>query len=302
MKQTGLSGIAYVIGDVDLDVDALPNRRERLAAHDMPDMKQLWGWDRCRRSSGDALGLAAQSALRTLADTDPASIDALIVCSGERCNYFEQNHRIAALAQVLGLRQFQSHWLGGAGCVTLFAAVRLARSLVQTDAAQRVLVVTVDRVDDDSQRFQRFGVLSDGACSFVLHAQPQADFALLDAVVLSSSTTLSRSDDFKAKCDLIHAALERFGGAQGFDFERVGAFFGPNVFLPIQELELSLLPIDGALAQQDNTMRYGHCYAADPMINLVDYHAARAPHGGTDLLASTAHGHFGVLALQRQRR
>lgn len=302
MKQAGIAHIEYVIGEIALPVGSLVNKADVLAAHSMPDMKEVWGWEHCRKSALSSLELATAAARRTLArGVAPGSIDALIVCCGDRLNYFEQNQFIGALAQELGLESFQSNWLGGSGCVTLLAAVRLARSLLATGNAAAVLVVTVDKVADDAHRFQRFGVLSDGACSFIVCDVQQAEFSIVDAMVMSSSLTLLHTEDFQAKCQLIQNALERFGAPGGFDYDRVEAFFGPNVFLPIQELEMSLLPIDPALAYADNTDRYGHCYAADPMINLVDFYAKPENRGvRRSLMASTAHGHFGIVALDRR--
>lgn len=291
----------YVIGDVTLEVDLLPNKSEVLAANGMPDIKDVWGWEHCRRSDLRSVALASEAATRSLGrGIDPAAIDALIVCCGDRLNYYDQNRFLAELAGALTLGDFRSYWLGGAGCVTLFSAIGLARAMVTADAVRNVLVVGVDKVADDADRFQRFGVLSDAACSFVISDAARADFTLIDAVTISSARTLDRSEDFQAKCALIHAALERFGQPHGFDYGRVEAFLGANVFLPIQELELSLLPIDSSLAYLANTARYGHCYAADPFINLVDFYRDTGNRGvRTTLMASTAHGHFGIMALEK---
>ena len=300
-QRTGIAHVEYVIGDVTLDVDELPNKSDVLAAHGMPDVKEVWGWQHCRRSDLRPVALASDAATRTLAHgIDPAAIGALIVCCGERLNYYDQNRFLAELAGTLKLGDFRSYWLGGAGCVTLFSALGLARAMLTADAVRHVLVVSVDKVADDADRFQRFGVLSDAACSFVVSDAVHTDFSIIDAVTISSARTLERSEDFQAKCALIHSALERFGQPQGFDYDRVEAFFGANVFLPIQELELSLLPIDSSLAYLDNTARYGHCYAADPIINLVDFYRDSANSGvRTTLMASTAHGHFGVVGLEK---
>lgn len=301
VKQTGLSCVEYVIGEIELDVDALPNKADVLAAHQMPDMKELWGWRTCRKTAYDPAALAIAAARRTLmGKVGAGAIDALIVCCGEPLNYFGQNRFIAQFAEAVGLDRFTSQWLGGSGCVTLFAALRLASDMVSVGSARHVLVVAVDRVPDDAMRFQRFGVLSDGACSFVVTNRTGADFAIVDAIAMSATRTLEKSDDFQAKCDLMHAALERFGEGTNFDFSRVEALFCANVFLPIQELEISLLPMDGILPWQDNTARYGHCYAADPFINLIDFH--REPQGREtrlSLMTATAHGHFGIVALER---
>lgn len=301
IQRIGIAHVEYVIGEIILDVDSLPNRSEVLAANRMPDVKDVWGWEHCRRSDQRSVTLASQAASRTLAHgVDRSSIGAVIVCCGERLNYYEQNRFLAELGGALDLGEFQSYWLGGAGCVTLFSAVGLARALLATGAVTNVLIVGIDKVADDAHRFQRFGVLSDAACSFIVGDAQRAEFTLIDAVTLSSSRTLDRSEDFTAKCELIHSALDRFGRPQGFDFDRVEAIFGANVFLPIQELELSLLPIDSSLAYSDNIARYGHCYAADPFINLVDFYREPGNRSArTTLMASTAHGHFGIIGLER---
>lgn len=301
IKLAGIAHLEYVVGEVALEVENLPNRVEVLAAHDMPDVKDVWGWEYCRRSDRSSADLAVDAASRSLAHSvDPAAVDALVVCCGDRLNYHEQNRFLAELTCSLGLGDFQTYWLGGTGCVSLFSAVGLARTMVTTGTVRNVLIVGVDKVADDAHRFQRFGVLSDAACSFVIGDAGRSDFSIVDTVTLSAARTLERSDDFQAKCDLIHSALERFGQPQGFDYDRVEAIFGPNVFLPIQELELSLLPVDGSLAWADNTARYGHCYAADPFINLVDFYRSPVRNSArTTLLASTAHGHFGMIGLEK---
>lgn len=302
LTQAGLLRVEYVIGEIAVDVDTLANKAATLEAHQMPDLKEVWGWEYCRKSARDSLALAIDTATRSIgSDIDPGDIDALVVCCGDRLNYYEQNRFVAQLAGALRLDRFQSHWLGGSGCVTLFSAVKLASGMVATGTARNVLVVAVDSVPDDTMRFQRFGVLSDGACSFIVADRDRADFAIVDTVVLSSTRTLEKTDDFQAKCALVHEALDRFGHPHGYDFDRVEAMFVANVFLPIQELEMSLLPVDGMLADQGNTARYGHCYAADPFINLVDFY--RRP--GNDsvrvsLMTATAHGHFGIIGLERR--
>jgi len=81
------------------------------------------------------------------------------------------------------------------------------------------------------------------------------------------------------------------------------AFFGSNVFLPIQALEFSVMPAERLISYRTNTARYGHCAGADPLINLVDfYQAAEHDAVGRALLTSTAHGHFGAILLERRSR
>jgi 3-oxoacyl-[acyl-carrier-protein] synthase III len=300
--QVGIAAPYYVVGELELDVDGMQGRRELLADYGMPDIKELWGWQSYRKSGKRSVDLAYETAAGTLASSGiaAADVDALFVCSCDGLNYYAQNGFLSELSARLGLGNNFSSWIGGAGCVSLFSAIRLAACLVGSGAFRNVLVVSVDRVANETSRFQRYGVLSDGACSLLVTAAAQASYAIAGVKVMTSPASLANGGiDFEQKCELIDTVFAELRACADFDTNDA-AVFGTNVFVPVQELELSVMPVDSLQAYQKNVLRYGHCYASDPLINLVDFYAEPGNTGVVrSIMASTAHGHFGVVLLQR---
>jgi len=303
-KKVGLLAVNYVVGELAVDVESISNKQAVLKEFDMPDIKGLWEWGHYRKTEKSHVGLAVEAAARTLERSGmrAADIDGLVFCCGDALNYYAQNRILGDLSVRLELSYTFTTWVGGAGCASLFSAILIAESLVNSNTCRNVLVVTVDKIQDDVGRFQRFGVLSDGACSFIVSHSPLSEFTLESVRVRTSAVSLGNGgSDFSEKCQLIYSVFDEMRQATGVDFDNIGGYFGSNVFIPVQELELSVMPIDGMLAYQQNTARYGHCYASDPIINLVDFYADAANSGiRSTMMASSAHGHFGLILLDRK--
>jgi 3-oxoacyl-[acyl-carrier-protein] synthase-3 len=304
-ESVGMLAPAYVLGEEEASVDALANRHSVLRQHNMPDDPALWGWRCYRRTRRSRAQLASASASATVSQSGlrAADIDALIVCCGDGLNYYAQNGFITELAGALEVRSGFVTWIGGAGCASLFSAVQVAHSLVCNGSCANVLVTAVDKIEEDAERFQRFGVFSDGACSFIVRNGAALDYAILGVEVSFSLASLTTAgQDLGQKCQLIYNVVERLTARAGAPLDG-SAFFGSNVFLPIQELEFSVMPVKGLITYRTNAARYGHCASADPIINLIDFHHALGDRSvNRALLTSTAHGHFGAILLERRKR
>ncbi len=304
-EHVGILAPAYVLGEEELSVDSLANRHSVLRQYNMPDDPALWGWRCYRRTRRGRAQLAGASASATMSQSglQAVDMDALIVCCGDGLNYYAQNRFISEIAGALGVRSGFVTWIGGAGCASLFSAVQVARSLVFDGLCTNVLVVAVDKIEEDAERFQRFGVFSDGACSFIVRRGTAIDYAILGVEVSFSLASLTvAGQDLGQKCQLIYDVFERLTARAGVPLDG-SAFFGSNVFLPIQELEFSVMPVKGLIADRTNTARYGHCAGADPLINLIVFYQAEEHRAvSRALLTSTAHGHFGAILLEPRSR
>jgi 3-oxoacyl-[acyl-carrier-protein] synthase-3 len=304
-EDVGMLAPAYVLGEEEADVDTLASRHSVLRQHNMPDNAALWGWRLYRSTRSNRAQLTSASASTTVSQSGlkAADIDALIVCCGDSLNYYAQNQFISELAGTLEIRRGFVTWIGGAGCASLFSAVQIARSLVCNGTCTNILVVAVDKIDEEATRFQRFGVFSDGACSFIVRKGPLIDYAILGVEVSFSLASLTvAGQDLGQKVQLIYDVFERLSAHANVPLDG-SAFLASNVFLPIQELEFSVMPVKDLIAYRANTVRYGHCAGADPLINLIDfYQAADNSAVKRALLTSTAHGHFGAILLERRRQ
>ena len=303
-KIPGILAPAYVLGEEEKSIDALVTRDALLDSYRMPDNKKLWGCDRYRKSRRTGAELASATARITLerGGLRAEDIDALILCCGEGLNYHAQDRFTGQLSQVLGLRSAFVTWIGGSGCTSLFSAVQVARVMVLGGVCRNALVIAVNKIASDEERFQRYGVFSDGACSFVICNEAPFDYSILAVEASSTLQSLGRPEqDLGDKYQLIYDTFAKLTRRAPFAAAD-SVLLGSNVFLPIQDLELSVMPLNGIATYRNNTVRYGHCAGADPIINLIDYFRE-----GPDaeiryaVLAATAHGHFAAMLLQPLR-
>lgn len=307
MKETtlGMLAPAYVLGEEERSIDALAAHNPSLGQHWKADNKTLWGWDRYRKSHRTAVELAGAAARITLerGSRRAQDIDALILCCGEGLNYHAQDRFTGELSRLLGLRSAFVIWAGGSGCASVFSAVQIARALVLAGACRNVLVSAVNKIEVDEERFQRYGVFSDGACSFLICNDAAVDYEILALEASSSLQSLGGAgQDLGDKYQLIYDVFERLSARARLAAAH-SVLLGSNLFLPIQDLELSVMPLEGVETYRCNTPRYGHCAGADPIINLVDYFGEGShPQIRYALLASTAHGHFAAMLLQPTHR
>lgn len=298
----GILAPSYVLGEEQIPVETIANRKAMLDQYNMPDKQAFWGWDLYRKTRRSRVELACEAARDTIARSGlaAADIDALIVCCGDGLNYRAQNGFISELSSALELNCDFASWIGGAGCASLFSAVESANMWVREGRFKNVLVINVDKLDDEDARFQRYAVFSDGACSFIVRGCGEVDFTIAGAAVSSSFAYLrSPNQDIANKCQLIYSVFARLAAEVAFPFAG-SALLASNVFLPIQDLELSVMPVDGLIAYRGNTARYGHCSGCDPVINLVDFYAEETHRPTqTAVMMSSAHGHVGVILLER---
>lgn len=298
----GILAPSYRLGEEQVLVETIVNRKAVLGRYNMPDKQAFWGWGWFRRTKRSRAELACETARDTIARSrlSAADIDALIVCCGDGLNYHAQNLFISELSSDLDLDCDFVSWIGGAGCASLFSAVASAKRLVLEGAFQNVLVINVDKLEDEDARFQRYAVFSDGACSFIVRGGGEVDFTIAGVAVSSSLAYVrNQGQDVGNKCQLIYSVFERLAGEVAFPFAG-SALLASNVFLPIQDLELSVMPVDGLVAYRSNTARYGHCSGSDPVINLVDFYADSTHRATqTSVMMSSAHGHVGVMLLER---
>lgn len=300
MRPVHLQAPRYVLGELDDDHTTIAVLEQRIAEYKMVPKPTLWGWGRIRRTERGLEAMAVESGLTTLkaARTDPASVDALVLCStGFPADNRDHGRFVQTVMTGIGLADADFTGITLGRCVNLLAAIRTAEAMVASARFHRVLVITTDRAEE-ADRVERFALFSDGAASCLVTAEPDHD---ADAYVLEGSAAahdlagLDWSSEISS--DLARAVNERLHKDLGVRLEDVDGLLHSNIFRPIvtlKEMQAGFVP--GQLYTA-NIPRIGHCFAADPLINLADRGAAgelRA--GGRYLLAASVPGsRIGVL-------
>ena len=289
----------YVLGEIDEDHTAIPGFQARAQEFRLLPKPGLWGWGRVRRTERSVESLAVETGTATLraAGADPASVDGLVLCStGFPADTRDHGRFVAAVMTGIGLQGADFTGLTLNRCTNLLAAVQVAEALVASGRRRHVLVITADRADDDT-RVEKFALFSDGAASCLVTADARGPgrFELVACAAAHEVGALDWSNEISS--DLARRVNERLLRPLGLDLADVAGLMHGNIFKPIvmmKEMQAGFTP--GQL-YTDNIARVGHCFAADPVVNLVDRTAAGHVRDGRHyMLASSVPGsRIGVL-------
>ena len=268
-----LLGPAYVLGEHEVDHTAIENLDELARRFKLAPKADLWGWGTIRTTSRELEDLAIETGLDTLktAGLDTASIDALVLCSNRIPGPAEGHGQfVADILTGIGLGDIPAYGANLNRCVNLLAGIDLARALVASGRYRRILVITTDKVADGADRMSQFALFSDGAASCVIGADEPwpRGFELIACATAQETATLEWTSQISA--DLAKDVNEQLLGAAGLKLGDVAALAHANLFTPLLVMKERQAGFSPDQLYLDNISRFGHCFAADPLINLVD--------------------------------
>ncbi|MGK5628509.1 3-oxoacyl-ACP synthase [Streptomyces sp. URMC 123] len=295
-----LRGARYVLGEIEAHHTTIANLPERAAEFGMPPRAEMWGWGHVRRTERtlDALAVDAGRASLAAAGAAPGAVDALVLCS-TRFPGGPRTHGALVERIMTGIGLGDAAFTGVTlnRCTNLLVAIRLAQALVAAGHHRTVLVVTTDRVTDESVRMENFALFSDGAAACLVTAEPGPGdtYAILGGAAAQRTDALDWSHEISS--DLGREVNDRLLTPLGLGSGDLDGLLHANLYKPVVVLKERQAGFAADQLYTDNIARVGHCFAADPLINLVDQAAAgRLRAGGHYLLASSVPGaRVGVL-------
>ncbi|MDX2931619.1 3-oxoacyl-ACP synthase [Streptomyces ipomoeae] len=296
-----LTSPRYVLGEIEEPYTAIEDLEARAARYAIPVAPRTWGWGSFFRTERTPVELAVASGNATL-DASGApreSVDGLIVCTSSFPAHVDDHAGfLGAVLDGLGLTAVAfACGMTLNRCNNLLAALHLARSLVQSGNHRRLLVVTADRIVDEAVRLEKFALFSDGAASCLVGAAEQGPdtFAMVASASAQDAGVLGVRDQIDSR--LAAAVNEELERVTGVPREKVTALLPANLVRPLVTMKERQAGFSPAQLRIGNIERLGHCFAADPLINLVDLVASgEGEIDGLYLLASSVPGaRHGVL-------
>ncbi|ACU75166.1 3-Oxoacyl-(acyl-carrier-protein (ACP)) synthase III [Catenulispora acidiphila DSM 44928] len=293
----------YVLGEITRKHDEIDGFAEFVDEARMVPDADLWGWGEVHQTALTTAELAVEAGSRTLAAAavEPGEVDALVLCSTRfPAEIAQHGELIATVLRGLELGPVPVTGVTLNRCANLLVGLRVAAAMVAAGQHRTVLVITTDRVAEESERLTEFALFSDGAASCLVTQQADtagdsyewvADAGALDPAALGRVTEIS--------ADLAKVANAQLCAEAGITLDAIDGLLHNNIYLPIVTMKevqagFSLSQLDTA-----NIARVGHCFAADPLINLADRRSAGTIRpDGLYLLASSVSG-FRVCVLLR---
>lgn len=267
--QVWLRGAAYELGEHDVNYREAHRFADKIARFEMLDDAAAWGWGRFFRSERGRAELAVASARRTLAAAGCTGeeMDAVILCAAEFPAEVDWHARYCrAVLEALDLERAQLIGVTLGRCNTMLSAVCLADRLVACGAHDSVLVIVSDRVVDEEQRLQSFALFSDGAASCVVARQP-GDLAIL---ATASAADAAAFDAGRFTGRLGRVVNDAITGQAGVPPDKVSVVLAGNLFMPIVRMSEGQSGFRPNQLYLRNIENRGHCFSADPFVNLID--------------------------------
>ncbi|HEX6355474.1 hypothetical protein [Actinophytocola sp.] len=294
MSSVLLRGPAYVLGEHEIEHGQIANLPARAEEFRMVPDPGLWGWGSVFRTERGLAAMAAESGTATLraAGLEPGSIDALILCSTEVPGPADGHGRVMeAVLTGIGLRDIPFFGLNFNRCLNFLSALDVARSFVASGRFGRVLVITTDQVRDEADRMANYALFSDGAASCVVTAGDEGGDGFHLVACASAQDTGSLDGANQIDADLARQVNEDLLGPLGMKLGDVAGLMHNNIFLPLLVMKERQAGFTAEQLWTANISRVGHCFAADPLINLVDRTAlGHVRPGQYHLLASSVPG------------
>lgn len=267
-----LHGPAYVLGEHESDHTSIADLPELAKRFQMPMDAGLWGWGGIRRTDRSLEELAVDSGSATLraAGLAPGDIDALMLCSVGIPGPSEGHGRfVENVLTGIGLGDIPFYGQTLNRCVNLLAAIDVAQAFVASGRYRRILVITTDRVTDEATRMSNFALFSDGAASCVASADPGPGACeILACATAQDAATLEWSGELSS--DLARQVNQRLLEPLDLKLGDVDGLMHNNIFKPLVVMKERQAGFTPAQLYTENIARIGHCFAADPLINLVD--------------------------------
>lgn len=271
-----MAGAAYVLGD--------PRPIATLKTAENAQIVSLLleeGLRDFRRSALSAGELAAGALARSLGawGGDPREIDLVIYCT-ERVGTLDRTPLdFSRLCSANGISNTPVMALSLGNCANLIPGLRTARALVAAEGLRNIAVVTSSICHSEADRvaYDDVTALSDGAAACIVTARPEAaQFAIL-GIGHAGNPRLRRLNEGGDRAQMlvgVAAGVKRaFRIAvedAGVEPASVRAMLSTYTTRSAITFFASTCGIAADRVYTESLADLGHCYAADPLIHLVD--------------------------------
>jgi 3-oxoacyl-[acyl-carrier-protein] synthase III len=285
-----LAAPRYVLGEIATSHQDIPGFADRARELGMPVQAGLWGWGQVHRTEKSLTELAVEVGKLIVGSAD---VDLLILCSTR----FPGDARTHGgfVADVLGGLGLDCAFLGLTlnRCTNLVQGLSVAETFVRCGRYRSVLVITADRVEDESVRMESFALFSDGSAGCLV-TTTEGEFEVLGSATAQDPARLEWRHEISAKLarQVNDALLTPHGLAAG----DIAGLLHNNLYLPIVVMKEIQAGFTTTQLDTANVTRVGHCFAADPLINLAD---RRTEPGAHYLLAASVPGSRAAMLLRR---
>ncbi|KZN29891.1 MULTISPECIES: hypothetical protein [Pseudoalteromonas] len=308
MRLSCLHSAKYFLGEVEHQYDDVDVFHSVLAEYGLPNMPKLFAWGGYRTSAKTIFEMAFESMQQTLAGApiEPQEVDLVIICSSD-FSPVDETLSYSQLLLSLGMERAFPMGVTVSDCANLLSVLDMAKQFIESGKYQHILLVTSNKIRDERHRFQDYALFSDGAASFMvsdkkaLSEVPEDGLNIVDSQVNAHLQLKVAGEDID-DTPLFTTTAQQLMDRNHLTIRDLSKVFSNNLYMPVITLKEGSIGVSKTQLYLDNIARFGHCFSADSIINLVDYMAcSTAAHGEYFALHSSASGLRAQVLLQACR-
>jgi hypothetical protein len=266
----GIRHLGFRFGEERVWYRDLEGMEDSIAESGTPDEEELWGWGYCRRSPGSYAEHVARGFEEVVARVRESGEppDRVIVCGPFQAS---ADDFLAALEEAGTIVD-----LGGAPevevlrnleCVNVLQALLRAEEWVRA-GERRVLILASEKAPSDRARFRPWCFFSDHCLGLLVTGDTEGcRFEIERTVVLEDPDPAEDGSRVFAR-DLESVCVDRLLAESGIDRGGVDRFLYMNLFEPIAEMKGLETGFEREQLYLELSKEAGHCYGADPFVNL----------------------------------
>lgn len=297
-----ITALHYVLGEQTVHYNELADWQQRAAELSMPAMPEVWGWGSVYRTTSSYVQLAVKCAQKSLAEISAQEVDTIIFCSTSiPADPDEQTQLLCTLAESLSLNHVEIVGVTLGRCTNLLKGLRLAQARINSGQSRQILVIASDCIMNERKRLENFALFSDGAAScLVCHREELGPGFDIIASAEKQDTCLIPQG---LSAELAKAVNQQIFNETKFTLADVHKLFHTNVYFPLCNLKERQAGYSVEQLFMDNITRVGHCFSADPLINLIDsVNKHGLPEEGLFQLAASIPGARASVLLQKRKQ
>jgi 3-oxoacyl-[acyl-carrier-protein] synthase III len=302
MREVGIRRLSLHLGDQRVWYRDLRGIEEEIRAAEIPDEEDLWNWGFCHRASGSYHSHVARSLAdmtRYLAEAD-VTVDAVIGCGPFQTTTERFVTALASegLLEMLGGEE-KLRLVEDRECVNVIQAIDEARQSIGA-GSEHVLIVAAEKIEEDFERFRPWCFFSDFGLALLLSSRTAGcPFTIRDVAICADPEPGEDGDTILAR-DLERGCVAGLLAANRLVLDDVDRFFYMNIFEPIAQMKGAEIGFHPSQLYTALSREMGHCFGADPFINLQSYCAGGGA-GETYVLCASGRKYTGASIVQRER-
>lgn len=277
----GISAVEYVLPGPPVPLSELERRGLLTSPRDVLEASGFGNVHMGGEERADRLVSQAVTELLRRNRFEPSSIDVLLYAtalpegaSRARDPISLFRYPATLLQSETGLTHATVSAVSQGGCVSMFAAIRMARGLMTAEpGVNRVLIVGSDFLPPKSRREVLYNVISDGICALSVDRDSPRNRILSYRQVTKGFYWKpgERRNEliasyFPTARRVINEALEEAGTRA----DEITLLLPHNVNEPSWDVLLGMTGFAAAQLYRTNIRKKGHTISADPLINLRD--------------------------------